>query len=1075
MAVTWRFEAWTHPRLGTPTRVVGSLPFTRAQLADREDAIVDSWIEIPAARRSDIEALLNIDPETISNSRSRIIRAYRVDTVDPVPVDGSGERLPDHEFVAADLTWRIVEGGVQLAKIAGPDLRGSLDDAAVLAYDYPANPTTARDWQWNGPNLFDNGDLENLSAEIQWFYIEGIGAGDTYTVTFDGQTTTALTWGADANVRLDELEAALQALSNLDDVEIIGEGTIVDPFEILFVDPAGEDLPTISVTPSVGTATLGTISTGGFPSIEGWTKAYNPVTGIEFGQYTEFRSTSPDYGETGLDGSAGAVTMTIPAGPESRFSGGQVILSVTPGTMLQLSIDAKCTSTVDTFRFVVRDLVGDTESRLKSTTEQTFAAVGVEQTFTLDDVKVRPHVDRVLVRFALTTVGGPVDALQLVLDNLVVQEGFRGTSKGGIVATVHNDLAVAHAPRTRLDWVSLGFDVTNDSSGVPWADPDLPYVVRHGMRFGSHVLGGLQELGSLWDLVPLTPTTWRLDLWDEANKGTDHSTDPAIAFLIGQIADGSIQHRLPAETRMLAVGEGGVWVEVEDPDLVAAFGPIDGYVENDDWLDTATVTAAATEHLSREAQNALSVKAVTSSAKGAIPWKQVAVGDRAKFTLGTVARHTRRIRQCTVTITPDSWSAEWVASRVFIGESATQEAIRRMLTEWDRRRFGLRRQTGSPMAPPAVAAPAGRGAYIHLARATTQSIAGTGEAISWDVLSPLGHSNFAPTVPVTGVTILRPGYYNVAVQAAWASFTGGGTVTVRRVREGVTTDVWPPSEDPGLWSTSAAAEFEGTAPAIPCNAGDEIEVVISPDDASAQTLASATVAVYLVDHTGADYRYRELVLSHGPEAYWRLGETTGPTAVDETGNGHDGTYTGTGETLGAAGLITDDPNPSVHFDGAAGHVDMGEFLGNGWAAITLEAWIYEDTTTRIAVIAGRDKFGEDTPNPYAIVGFNNGAWDFRIHAGGVYHNLNTPASTGRHYLAFTYDGTTFSAYVDGQLVGSEAASGAIQTDSTLPFRIGNYSDGGGVYPGRIDEVAIYERALSSFEIQEHWRVGTGVG
>lgn len=700
MAVTWRFEAWTHPRLGTPTRVSGYIPFTRAQLADREDAVVDSWIEIPAVRRSDVEALLNIDPVSVGNSTSRIIRAYRVDEVDPVPVDGAGDPLPDHEFVAADLTWRIADDGTQLAKIAGPDLRGSLDDARILAYDYPKQPTTARDWQWNGPTLADNGDLENLSAEIQAFYISGIGAADTYTVTFDTQTTPALTWGADANVRLTNLETALEALSNIGDVEIIGEGTVLDPFEILFVDPAGADLPTIVVTPTVGTATVSTISTGGFPSIEGWSKSNNPVTGLEHGAYTDFRSTSPFLGEAGLGGSAGAVTMTIPAGEASRFAGGQMIVSVTPGSLLQLSITAKCSSTTDTFRFVVRDLVGDTESRLGSSPELTFTTAGVEQTFTLDNVRVRPNVERVLVRFAVTSA--PAAAFSLTLDNLVVQEGFRGTTKGGIVQTLHNDLSVAHAPRTRLGWVTLGFGAANDSSGTPWAETDLPYAVRHGMQFGSHVLGGLQDLASSWDLVPVTATTWRLDLWDEANRGTDHTSDPAVAFLVGQIADGAIQHRLPAETGVTAVGEGGVWAEVTDPGLVTAFGPIDGFAENSDWLDASTAGVAAGEMLGRQVANALSVKATTTSAMGPVPFKQVRVGDRAPFILGTVAKHTRRVRQCTVTITPDSWSAEWVASRVFMGESATQEALRRVLTDWERRQFTARR---GPTVPPAASFP----------------------------------------------------------------------------------------------------------------------------------------------------------------------------------------------------------------------------------------------------------------------------------------------------------------------------------------------------------------------------------
>jgi len=52
--------------------------------------------------------------------------------------------------------------------------------------------------------------------------------------------------------------------------------------------------------------------------------------------------------------------------------------------------------------------------------------------------------------------------------------------------------------------------------------------------------------------------------------------------------------------------------------------------------------------------------------------------------------------------------------------------------------------------------------------------------------------------------------------------------------------------------------------------------------------------------------YRATVLADTPLAYWRLGETTGTVAHDETGNGHDGTYIG-GYTLGQTGALTGDP------------------------------------------------------------------------------------------------------------------------------------------------------------------------
>src|SRR5262250_3258382 len=50
----------------------------------------------------------------------------------------------------------------------------------------------------------------------------------------------------------------------------------------------------------------------------------------------------------------------------------------------------------------------------------------------------------------------------------------------------------------------------------------------------------------------------------------------------------------------------------------------------------------------------------------------------------------------------------------------------------------------------------------------------------------------------------------------------------------------------------------------------------------------------------ASDQYSSVVLAKGPVGYWRLGEASGPTASDASGNGYDGTYLGNA-TFGQAG------------------------------------------------------------------------------------------------------------------------------------------------------------------------------
>ena len=73
------------------------------------------------------------------------------------------------------------------------------------------------------------------------------------------------------------------------------------------------------------------------------------------------------------------------------------------------------------------------------------------------------------------------------------------------------------------------------------------------------------------------------------------------------------------------------------------------------------------------------------------------------------------------------------------------------------------------------------------------------------------------------------------------------------------------------------------------------------------------------------------------------------------------------------------------------------------------------------------------------------------------------------HLACTYDGTIAILYVNGQQVRSEARTGRFVRDTT-PFILGANGNGVGQanvserFPGRIDEIMLYRRALSAGEI-----------
>jgi Concanavalin A-like lectin/glucanases superfamily len=67
--------------------------------------------------------------------------------------------------------------------------------------------------------------------------------------------------------------------------------------------------------------------------------------------------------------------------------------------------------------------------------------------------------------------------------------------------------------------------------------------------------------------------------------------------------------------------------------------------------------------------------------------------------------------------------------------------------------------------------------------------------------------------------------------------------------------------------------------------------------------------------------------------------------------------------------------------------------------------------------------------------------------------------------ALTYDGTTLRLYINGVLAISQARTGTILAGGTNPLWIGGNSPHGEYSQGLIDEVRIYNRALSQTEIQ----------
>ena len=135
--------------------------------------------------------------------------------------------------------------------------------------------------------------------------------------------------------------------------------------------------------------------------------------------------------------------------------------------------------------------------------------------------------------------------------------------------------------------------------------------------------------------------------------------------------------------------------------------------------------------------------------------------------------------------------------------------------------------------------------------------------------------------------------------------------------------------------------------------------------------------------------------------------------------------------------------------------------------MTLEAWVRPTSTTSWRTIVTKEQqnnlvYGlfanSDAAHPSGIVSIGS-----RVVQDIVRGSAALPGSTWTH-LATTYNGSEARLYVNGSLVATRAVAGAMP-NSDRPLQIGGNRIWNEWLQGQIDDVRIYNRALSAVELQ----------
>lgn len=196
-------------------------------------------------------------------------------------------------------------------------------------------------------------------------------------------------------------------------------------------------------------------------------------------------------------------------------------------------------------------------------------------------------------------------------------------------------------------------------------------------------------------------------------------------------------------------------------------------------------------------------------------------------------------------------------------------------------------------------------------------------------------------------------------------------------------------------------------------------------------------------------------------AHWSYDQSSGTTLIDNSGNGHTGTFGSTPTWM--TGKI----NNSLKFDGTD-VVKLGNITQiNGVSKLTFAAWI-KRTSAGSMVLLGKQTNNQDV----AIEAWSDGSIYFQMSKGSDTYGKTTLNDTAWHHVAMVFDGTQtgnanrLKSYIDGvqKTLAFTGTVGTTTTTNTTSFNIGKI--GSDYSNGQIDDTWLYTRALSQAEVQD---------
>jgi hypothetical protein len=228
---------------------------------------------------------------------------------------------------------------------------------------------------------------------------------------------------------------------------------------------------------------------------------------------------------------------------------------------------------------------------------------------------------------------------------------------------------------------------------------------------------------------------------------------------------------------------------------------------------------------------------------------------------------------------------------------------------------------------------------------------------------------------------------------------------------------------------------------------------------------SVTSSVAQIDVNGS--------LTEGLVGWWKFDETEGNIASDSSGNGNDGNLTITnGPWWTSDGKL----GGALNFNGIDNYVLIPGTSDFDISHPSISAWVYSDNFYQNGFIFEKTSNG-NLNSQYSLF-IQNGFLKFRAKPLDIgYSDLYVSSSNLRFwsFISAVYDGQNRKIYVNGDLLHKSPWSETITTNPSGISLIGAFAQNSVgqnyFFNGLIDDVRIYDRALSAFEVKALYELG----